>query len=73
MTPARDGSGRRLLWAALGRLVMVVLTHIAERMHWFPSMGWGQPDSLGHYLDLFSAIAGLAFLLGAVVFRLRSK
>jgi hypothetical protein len=33
-------------------------------------MGWGQPDSPGHYLDLVSAIAGIALLLAASVFRM---
>ena len=39
-------------------LTIVVLTHVAETFGLFPSMGWGQPDSAGHYLDLASAILG---------------
>lgn len=42
---------------------MVVLTHIAEAFHIFPAMGWGLPNSVGHYLDLVSAILGVALLL----------
>jgi hypothetical protein len=43
-------------------LTVVVLTHVAERLELFPSMGWGQPDSIGHYLDLVSAILGCVLL-----------
>ena len=42
--------------------IVVVLTHVAEALHIFPSMGWGLPDSAGHYLDLVSAILGCALL-----------
>lgn len=54
-------------------LVIVVLTHVAERLRIFPSMGWGLPNSLGHYLDLFSAVGGIALLLAAFVLWLRSN
>ena len=43
-------------------LGIVVLTHVAETFHLVPKMGWGQPDSAGHYLDLISAILGLILL-----------
>jgi hypothetical protein len=42
-----------------GCLVVVVLTHICEALHIFPSMGWGLENSVGHYLDLASAVLGL--------------
>jgi O-antigen ligase len=50
----------RLLGA--GCLIMVVLAHVAERFDFFPSMGWGLPESTGHYVDLVSAVAGLILL-----------
>ena len=28
------------------------LTHAAEGLQWFPSMRWGDEQSIGHYLDL---------------------
>ena len=28
-------------------LITVALTHVAETLHLFPGMGWGQPDSAG--------------------------
>ena len=50
----------QLLGAA--SLVMVVLTHVAEAFRIFPAMGWGLPNSAGHYLDLVSAILGCSLL-----------
>jgi hypothetical protein len=42
-----------------GSLVVVVLSHVAEALRLFPSMHWGQEQSVGHYLDLWSAVLGL--------------
>jgi hypothetical protein len=58
---------RLLRLIGLGLLIVVVLTHVAERFHIFPSMGWGQPNSIGHYLDLVSAIFGCGLLLMGLV------
>jgi hypothetical protein len=44
-----------------GCLIVVVLTHVAEALSLFPSMQWGLPHSLGHYVDFGSA--ALAFAL----------
>jgi len=43
-------------------LVIVVLTHIAEGFQFLPAMGWGLPNSAGHYLDFVSAILGCTLL-----------
>ena len=51
------GSFLQLLGA--GCLVMVVLTHLCEALHLFPWMQWGLEHSVGHYLDLWSALLGL--------------
>ena len=51
------GSFLQLLGA--GGLVVVVLAHLCEALHLLPWMGWGLPDSTGHYLDLGSAAFGL--------------
>lgn len=40
-------------------LFVVVLAHIAEAFNILPGMGWGLPDSAGHYLDLSAAILGI--------------
>src|SRR5262245_26724582 len=65
-TPVRESSGecrlkavcRLLQMFGAACLIVVVLTHVAETLDLFPSMGWGQPNSPGHYLDLISAILG---------------
>ena len=46
-----------------GCLIVVVLTHVAEAFHLFPGMGWGLSNSVGHYVDLISAVAGVMLLL----------
>jgi hypothetical protein len=58
---------RVLVLAGSACLLVVVLTHVAERWHILPGMGWGLSNGPGHYLDLFSAIAGIALLLAAYV------
>lgn len=40
-------------------LIIVVLTHVGEALHIFGWMGWGAGQSVGHYLDLLSAVLGL--------------
>ena len=55
-------------------LVVVVLTHVAEAFHLLPGMGWGLPNTPGHYLDLCSAIIGLILLpLGYILARRRNS
>lgn len=54
-------------------LAVVVLTHVAEGMRWFPSMRWGQPTSAGHYLDLASALLGASLLVAGTVARMAHR
>jgi hypothetical protein len=54
----------RRLWSVLQLLgaagiVIVVLTHLCEALQLFPWMRWGQEHSVGHYVDLWSAIVGV--------------
>jgi hypothetical protein len=62
-----------LMLLGSGSLIVVVLTHVAEALHIFPSMGWGLPHSAGHYLDLVSAILGCALLSLAFLIALRRR
>ena len=62
---------RLLLATGCGCLAVVALTHVAERWAILPGMGWGLPDSPGHYLDFFCAILGVAMLVAAGMVRLR--
>jgi hypothetical protein len=61
MRPRTAVIGRYLMLVGVGCLVIVVLTHVCEKLHLFPVMGWGLRNSPGHYLDLSAAILGLAF------------
>lgn len=58
---------RLLAILGIAFLIVVVLTHVAERWHFFPGMGWGLPNSPGHYLDLASVILGVTLLLAALI------
>ena len=59
--------GRCLLLSGFVCLVIVVLTHVAEMLNVFPGMGWGLPDSPGHYLDLVSAVLGCILLIVSII------
>ena len=43
-------------------LLVVMFAHISEAFGLLSSIGWGQPNTLGHYIDLASAITGVALL-----------
>jgi preprotein translocase subunit SecG len=76
MTKVQRGTTIWLLLQLIGSvcLLFVVLTHVAESLDIFPAMGWGQPNSTGHYLDLVSAILAAALLpLGFIGAFIRSK
>jgi hypothetical protein len=56
-----------------GCLVITVITHICEALHLFLWMQWGQDDSVGHYLDFWSAVLGLTlFPVGYALAKRRS-
>ena len=59
--------GRWLLLPGFVCLLIAVLTHVAEMLNVFPGMGWGLPDSPGHYLDLVSAVLGTMLLIAGIV------
>jgi hypothetical protein len=58
--------GRSLLLLGFVCLAIVVLTHVAEELHMLPGMGWGLPDSSGHYLDFTSALACALLIAGMI-------
>lgn len=60
------------LIGALG-LAIVVAAHVCEGLRLLPRMGWGEPDSIGHYLDLSGMATGLTLLpLGYLLSRRRN-
>jgi hypothetical protein len=66
-------AARLLVLVGCACLLVVMLTHVAERYSIFPAMGWGLPDSPGHYLDLLSAIAGVALSATGLAMRYFSR
>jgi zinc transporter ZupT len=56
-----------------GCLVIVALTHLSEALHLFPSMNWGRPHSIGHYLDFWSAVLGLTLFPFGYLFNALTK
>src|SRR5207302_8371345 len=55
-------------------LVAVVLTHVFEGLRVFPRMGWGSQHSVGHYLDLLSAILAVTlFSLGYLIHAVNAR
>ena len=50
-----------------GFLAVVVLAHVAEGLPVFPGLGWGRPRSVGHYIDFMSLVAGIGFLIAAII------
>jgi len=70
----RDKTGWALLQLfGAGCLLVVVLAHVSEALHLFPSMGWGLEHSAGHYLDLWSAIFGLTLFPIGYLFHALSR
>jgi hypothetical protein len=68
----------RTVWSLLqllgaGCLVVVVLTHVCEALHLFARMHWGLEDSVGHYLDLWSAVLGLTLFPIGYLFHVLSR
>ena len=63
----RFSTATGLLLLSVACLIVVVLTHVAAALQVFTFMGWGQPDSAGHYLDLTSAILGCTLLAGGLL------
>lgn len=55
-------------------MMMVLFTHLCEALQLFPWMQWGQGTSIGHYLDLSSAVLGVTFFpLGYLLHALAIK
>ena len=56
-----------------GCLMVVVLAHVCEAVHLFPFMHWGIKHSVGHYLDLWSALLGVALFAVGYLFHALTK
>jgi hypothetical protein len=66
---------RQTLWSAIqltgaGAFAVVVVAHMCEALHLLSWFDWGEEHSVGHYIDLTSAILGLMLLpLGYLLHR----
>ena len=47
--------------------VVVALTHLFEALEILRAAGWGQPRSIGHYIDLGAAVLGLTLVFAGLV------
>ncbi len=58
---------------ALGLLCfgVMALTHAFEVFGIFPTLGWGQPRSAGHYIDLIAALSGVVLTVAGFALRQR--
>jgi hypothetical protein len=57
-----------------GCLLVVVFAHICEAFHLLLWMHWGSAHSVGHYLDLWSAVLGLTlFPIGYLLHALAKR
>jgi formate hydrogenlyase subunit 3/multisubunit Na+/H+ antiporter MnhD subunit len=55
-------------------LLVVVLAHLCEALNLLPFMGWGAKGSIGHYIDLASAVLGVALVsVGALIHALSKR
>ena len=50
-------------------LLIVALSHVCDAFGLVPSMGWGQPGSPGHYVDLMAAVVGTITVLPGLWFQ----
>lgn len=62
-------AGAFLQLLGAGFLIVVVSTHVAEGLRLLPQMGWGLPNTVGHYIDLISAVLGMALFLAGLLSR----
>ena len=63
----RRNTATVLLVLGAAFLIVVSLTHVFEAFGLFLAFGWGQPYSVGHYIDLGAALLGVIFVLSALV------
>ena len=61
------GSALQLLGTA--SFVVVALAHVCEALAILPVLGWGQPHSTGHYIDLGAAVLGVTSASAGLLFQ----
>ena len=65
----RRGFVSVLLALGLGCFSVMALTHVFEAFSILPKLGWGQPHSVGHLIDLVAALLGVTFVTTSFLVR----
>jgi hypothetical protein len=59
--------GSLFLVVGASSFVIVALAHVFEALGILRAAGWGQPRSVGHYIDLGAALLGFILMLAGLV------
>lgn len=65
----RRAIGPALQFLGTACLIAVALAHFFEEWAIFPAVGWGQPRSIGHYIDLGAMTAGVTLVSAGLFFQ----
>lgn len=64
---SRRSLGSGLLLGAACCFVVVASAHLFEAFSLLPRAGWGQPHSVGHYIDFGAAVLSAGLLVAAIM------
>lgn len=65
----RRGLSPALQALGIGCFGVMALTHVFENFSILPELGWGQPHSVGHFIDLIAALLGIALVTTSFLLR----
>ena len=73
VSAARLLTGTSLAFAlqafGIGCFAIMAATHVFEAFSVLPTLGWGRPDSGGHFIDLIAALLGVALVAASFLLR----
>jgi hypothetical protein len=65
----RRGFVSALQALGIGCFAVMALTHVFEAFSILPSLGWGRPHSVGHFIDLVAALLGVTLVTTGFLLR----
>jgi hypothetical protein len=65
----RRDLGSALLGLGIGCFAIMAWTHVFEAFSVLPSLGWGRPHGVGHFIDLVAALLGVTLVTTSIVLR----
>ena len=65
----RRSLGSVLQALGIGCFGVMALTHVFEAFSLLPSLGWGQPHSVGHLVDVVAALLGVTLVTTSFLIR----